>query len=346
MDRDTRPSPRPARLALKKTSILAALIVLVPAAGAIVLSGPNAAPSPTSVAVGGTGNTVLSLMACDVAGDVNTVMGDWSCIGAGQGNAIGPNMPPLATRSFIGAGQQNQLDGPSGFIGSGLANRIGGVGNAPVAAFLGGGQANVIAGAGANDPQSAVLAGGQFNTVIGNVGAIGGGESNTVNTAMGTIPGGEDATTSSYGELAHGSGGFNGVPGTAQHGTYIARYVTHGIVLNQPLFLDQVAERMVVPPGATWAFEARIAAADANGVSAGWVLRGVIENRVGIPALVPALPGFIPGVPIGLDIPPNVWLTQAVATPVGLEIQVTSLGLGTAPVRWVAVIETTELVFP
>lgn len=148
------------------------------------------------------------------AGDRNMVLGSWSFVGGGEFNTI------LGKGSFIGAGGYldattnsvaSFISGTDSFIGAGDENEID-----ANRAFLGGGQDNTIAAAatnsviagGANNAVSAIeatLCGGHKNAVSGSVATVGGGYANSATGNWSTIPGGYLNAANGIASFAAGS---------------------------------------------------------------------------------------------------------------------------------------------
>ncbi len=196
-----------------------------------------------------------------------------------------------------------------------------------------------------------VIGGDANNTIPTTVegSTIGGGVSNSISAPYATIPGGIGASATQQGQMAYANGSF-AAAGDAQASTYILRRTTTGNQSDQVLFLDGSALRLAVPTGKTWTFTIYISGRSTNGLSAGYVILGAVENVGGATSLVgtplnvtPILlgsPGFEENTGWAADIVGN-------NTTDSLDVIVTTSGLGNGVVtRWVARVETVEVGTP
>jgi hypothetical protein len=285
----------------------------------------------------------------------NTVAGTAGTLAGGERNWIQNG----AGHSMIGGGVTNRIESDAAFatVSGGATNRIGT--NSSFAVISGGGN-NVV---GTNSPET-TISGGQRNAIEANtaVATIGGGGTNRVlTTAVGatisggaenvvttpapfaTIPGGSRAMARSYGQLAYASGSFSSI-GDAQAGIYVVRNTTStntasgGIITD--LFLDGASRRIRVPADSAWTFEISIAARDGGTSSAAYLVRGTIENNAGVTAFP------VPPVIDILNEDVAAWGVQLIADDANDALVVRVTGSIAAPVRWVATVRTTEVVFP
>ena len=285
----------------------------------------------------------------------NTVDGAVGTLAGGELNRIQNG----AGHSTIGGGVTNRIESDAAFatVSGGATNRIGI--NSAFAVISGGGN-NVV---GTTSPET-TISGGQRNAIEANtaVATIGGGGTNRVlTTAVGatisggaenvvttpapfaTIPGGARAMARSYGQLAYASGSFSSI-GDAQAGIYVVRNTTStntasgGITTD--LYLDGVSRRIRVPVDSAWTFEISIAARDGGTSSAAYLARGSIENNAGATSFA--------GVPVIDTLNEDVAArgVQLLADNANDALVVRVTGSITAPVRWVATVRTTEVVFP
>ena len=285
----------------------------------------------------------------------NTVDGVVGTVAGGERNWIQGG----ASHSVISGGVTNRIERDAEFatVSGGATNRIGT--NSAFVVISGGGNNTV----GTNSPES-TISGGQRNLVEANtaLATIGGGGTNRVlTTAVGatisggsenfvsttapfaTIPGGQRAVARSYGQLAYASGSFSS-PGDAQAGVYVVRNTTStntaagGITTD--LFLDGASRRIRVPVDSAWTFEISIAARDGGVNSAAYLARCAIENNAGVTAF---------SAPIVIDTLNEdvaTWGVQLIADNVNDALVVRVTGSIAAPVRWVATVRTTEVIFP
>jgi hypothetical protein len=330
--------------------------------------------APHSVVGGGATNSILPNSAvATIGGGFNNVIGTnvtgatisggrdnllderahFGAIGGGTRNVV----QPAADSATIGGGSDNAIGsaGDYAVISGGSANKILGssrmdviaggfsniIGTNTVGAAIGGGTSNdieasasfgTIAGGGAN-----AIRNGAFNSTIG------GGANNVIytNIPYATIPGGYQAAATNYGQFAYASGHFAN-PGDAQTSVYVVRNTTatntSGIVAD--LFLDGAGHRIRVPADSVWAFDIMVAARDAGVNSATYHFRGLIENSGGVTVF--------PGAPLLIMSHEDVagWNVGLLADNANDALVVRVTGSAAAPVRWVATVRTTEVMFP
>ncbi len=267
------------------------------------------------------------------ADEPNIVGGSFNFIGAGRLNTIETE----GRDSAIVGGRDNQIytNVWSATIGGGETNYIDTFSDFAVVA---GGQNNFIS---FNAPGAGILAG-QNNLIDQDAmfAVIGGGADNWVktNAAYATIPGGAQAVASSYGQMAYASGMFSDW-GDAQSSLYLLRYTTTNAVTRE-LFLDGAGERMSVPAGGSWMFQAMIVARSSTGNSAGFRAEGGIKNVGGTVTLI----GTPMVTQVGSEIT-GVALPQVQADNVNDALVIRATGLANQRIRWVARVQTTELRF-
>lgn len=282
----------------------------------------NNAAADSAVVSGGTSNMVQAIAGVIGGGFQNTIQSrsERSSIGGGFRNTIQTN----CDHSTIAGGDQNWIRHNTS------------------AATIGGGAAHVID----SGSHWATIAGGFSQGILPGSGAatVGGGENNLIvsNTPFATIPGGRQARALSYGQFAYASGQF-AIRGDAQSSLYVLRGTTSNTNVTE-LFLDRFAERMHVPPGGVWTFDILVVASDGapglGGIGvASYQLRGAVANLLGVTAILapPVKNVLFEGV-AGWDA--NV---EGDAAHGALVIKVT--GAPNRPVRWVASVRTTEVVF-
>jgi len=252
---------------------------------------------------GGQDNSIADWYSAIVGGYANSLVGDYSSIGGGFANSItvGP--------STIGGGTQNRITNSYATIAGGYLNHAGG--------------------------SVSTIGGGYFNTNTALSATIAGGTQNLASGSYSTVAGGLQANASLYGQSAHANGMFVS-PGDAQASEYLLRRIITTTNATE-LYLDGTTNRMVVPSGATWAFEALVVARGGTN-SAGYQVKGVIENNSGTTALV----GSATTTTLGEDV--SSWNATALAdnTFDALVISVTG---DASTNRWVATVRTTEVKF-
>ena len=296
----------------------------------------------------GAGHSLTGTDSSIAGGFTNRINADYATIAGGYSNTN------TSSAGFIGGGQENSVSGLFSTIAGGYNNRVTGS-----LSFIGGGEASVITG---DDSiigggygnlitnAYAVVAGGSGNIGGGYISVVGGGFNNTNNALSGTISGGGGNRTTGdystiagglqakaplYGQSARASGAF-AVPGDAQASEYMLRRIITTTNATE-LYLDGTTNRMTIPSGATWAFEALVVARGGTN-SAGYQVKGVIENNSGTTALV----GSATTTTLGEDI--SSWNATALAdnTFDALVISVTN---DASTNRWVATVRTTEVKF-
>jgi hypothetical protein len=292
----------------------------------------NAANGGDATVAGGRANAAAAVGAAVGGGADNTSSGDYAAIGGGQSNRV----MAMAVFARIGGGFENTIEynGDYAGIGAGRGNVISNAWYATV----GGGLTNSILALG--DYSS--IGGGRGNMIEAGASyaTIGGGSQNIIQSTAdyATIPGGYRAAVTNYGQMAYASGAFS-ANGDAQSSLYVLRRTT---ATNTPteLLLDGSSQRMRVPADATWAFDILIIARTAGTFSAGYHLRGVIENNAGATVLDGTLIKDI------LNEDDATWDATVLADNANdaLVIQVTGAAADT--VRWVAKVRTVEVTFP
>lgn len=317
------------------------------------LFGPSNRFVAFSTIGGGWLNTIdTNAVTATVAGGYRNRVGtnaQGSAIGGGQDNAIGSE----STAATVGGGSGNTIaeNGASSTIAGGSGNHV--LGQSSSAAIGGGGnneiQSSAVYGTIGGGYFNRVYTGSGYATVGGGIGnyvstnsdyaTIGGGSYNNIqtNANYATIPGGRYGRAFHYGQLAYAGGRFS-TSGDAQTSIHVLRHSTSTTNLTE-LFLDGsgASERMTIPSGATWTFEILVAARNSAGNSAGWQIRGVIEN-------VSSTVNFV-GTPLvtswGSDTGTWSVVVEADNTYDALTIKAQAMTLN--PVRWVATVRTAEV---
>ena len=305
----------------------------------------NNAEAGVATIGGGSGNKARGLWCAVGGGYYNTASNETATVAGGNRNFAG------ATSSFVGGGTNNTIEYGASFSGiaGGYQNTI--QSNADIS-FIGGGQSNtigvsahaaIVVGGTNNliqrDAWFSTISGGGGNTIQSNAygSAISGGVFNTIrtNAQFATVPGGSSAAAASYGQLAYASGSFAN-PGDAQTSTYVLRNVTTTINETE-LFLDGSGQRLTIPAGRTWTFDILVVARSTTGQSAGYQLRGVIENVSGTTAFV----GSTSQTVFGEDVP--AWDTGPIADDVNDALGIRVVGSAGVTIRWVATVRTVEV---
>lgn len=238
---------------------------------------------------------------------------------AGGGNTISSNKV-LAGDSTIAGGIRHTIDAG--------ANQ----------STIGGGEENVIEAS----AHHSTIGGGIQNVIqtSADLSTIGGGRENSIQAGAtyATIPGGWGAQASHHGQMAYGSGSF-GSNGDAQTSTHVLRRTTTSVSLSE-LFLDGAGERMTIPSGAAWTFDVLIIGRTQAGATAGYNIRGVIENVGGVTALVGALNVAFANEDVAA------WNATVAADDANDALVIQVNGAAGTTIRWVATVRTTEVIFP
>jgi hypothetical protein len=199
-------------------------------------------------------------------------------------------------------------------------------------ATVGGGFHNYASGA------YSTVGGGTVNEVTSGYGAISGGISNLVSAPYGTIPGGQWAAASHYGELAYSGAAFSSDPGNAQTSTYVL-YAMTGDAGEESLTLDIGYEKITIAEGRAVSFDILIVGHSQTGDSAGYEIRGLIENSETGPTAFVGTPVVTV---LGEDL--TAWNARVLAIPDALDVLVT--GDLNSDIFWVATVRTAEVQLP
>ena len=280
----------------------------------------NTASGSLSTVGGGFQNTASGNDATVGGGFQNTASGRYATIAGGDTNTASGG------RSTVGGGFGNQATNTYATVGGGALNRA-----SNTVATVGGGAYNTASG------NLSTIAGGRRNTASAERSTVGGGESNIASGYGATVPGGVGALADHVCQLAHASGSFAGVAGSAQASQYVLRReLTMAAGAWHDLFLDESLSRLTIASGRTMTFDILITARTAAGDSGGYRIAGVIENVSGVTALV--------GTPVVTVLGEDVaaWDARVIAgdTNDALLIQVQGNG---ETIRWVAVVDTAEV---
>ena len=238
-----------------------------------------------------------------ISGDINRVTDDYGTVGGGYGNTANGYV------ATVGGGRHNTASSKS---------------------FVGGGEGNTANGI-------SVVGGGVGNTASNYASIVGGGWGNTANGWYATIPGGASASATHYGEMAYASGSFT-TQGDAQTSTYVMRIdqtctagTWYDLYLNGN---DTPSEYLTIAPGRTVAFDALVVGRSYGGESAGYLIRGVVENVSGTVSII--------GIPVKMVLgeDDSNWDIQATTGFGALFIQVQGNG---EHIRWIATVRTAEV---
>lgn len=198
------------------------------------------------------------------------------------------------------------------------------------------GNYGAVTGGGGNEAgESGVVGGGHGNTASGRSATIAGGVGNTASGEMATVPGGLGAVASHWGEMAYAAGGFAN-SGNAQTSVYVLRKETTDGA-HQELYLDGISARLTIPENRAMTFDILLVGRSNTNLSAGYTMRGVIENHGGTTRLVGA-----PSVTtLGEDNP--AWDATVQADDAHDALLVVVTGYPGLDIRWVATVRTAEV---
>ena len=316
---------------------------LTPAPYALALPGLWTQQNTTSPNIigGYSGNSVTDgVVGATIGGgglhlNTNRVTDLYGTVGGGIANQAGNNDGDTtnAMAATVGGGSENVASGGTATVGGGSMN-------------IASGRESTVSGGYGNDAlgRFATVGGGENNLAIGDDTTIGGGWCNEASGAYATVPGGVFAKATHYGEMAYATGQFGGIvptcpsAGDAQTSLYVMRIVrtcTPGVWYD--LYLngnDTPSEFLTISQGRTVAFDALVVGRSDGGESAGYNIRGVVENVGGMVSFI--------GTPVvsalGED-DPN-WGVRALTGFGALVIQVQGNG---ETIRWVATVRTVEV---
>jgi hypothetical protein len=236
----------------------------------------------------------------------------------------------MATGSYsaVGGGYNNNASASYSTVGGGYFNNASGYNST-----LAGGYNNGTSG------DYSTVGGGKYNGANGDYSTVSGGHLNGALGNYSTVSGGVEGKATRHGEHSHSSGSFTDI-GDAQHTVLIARKSTTDNTANQVLFLDNNSARLTLPEKTTWTFEIKLSAYnDTDSASAGWIYRGVIKrDNINNTTLVGSLIEEN-----WKDTAMNDASSSVVAddTNESLEIRVT--GLTSKNIRWVAVVDISQV---
>jgi hypothetical protein len=312
--------------------------------------GGNNVTSPTAQFLGTTNNQALEFKVNGQRAlrlEPNTNVAP-NMIGGAPVNYVSPRVPG-ATIGGGGVGNVVQSGALGATLGGGNGNTI--VTNARNAT-IGGGEWNTIqrggtwstiAGGQLNAIQTntshAIIGGGGGNVILSNslAATLGGGWYNTIGASAtyATIPGGAYAVAANYGQWAYAGGAF-AAPGDAQASLFVLRTTTSDASQTE-LFLDNATQRMKVPLGATWTFDILVVGRSTTGQSAGYTIKGLIENFNFTTALVGTPSIAVLAEDVGA------WAATVEADDVNNTLVIKVTGSAGATVRWVASVRTVEV---
>ncbi len=301
---------------------------------ATVGGGHDNTANNTSATVGGGGNNTSSDVSATVGGgSANTASAAFATVGGGDFNGSS------GLSATVGGGNGNESSGDYSTVAGGSRNVSSGS-----AATVGGGLFNQATNIGST------VAGGRNNLTRGIYSTIAGGADNIIqtNAPYATIPGGHQAAAANYGQIAYASGHFVN-PGDAQTSVYVVRTITSSNNVSRltELFLDGASQRIRVPRDSTWAFDIMVVGRNAGTSSAMFHFHGLIQNSGGVTVIpIPTGPDLISSYKDN-----GQWFVRVIADDDNDALVIRAVSNGSLnpmdpPVRWVATVRTTEVVFP
>jgi hypothetical protein len=331
---------------------------------------PNATiPAAVLTANDAAASVDLVLMPKSGSGNILASIPDNTATGGNKraGNWIVDLQRQRASANQIASGTNSTLSG-------GISNRVSGT-----SASCGGGSGNIVTG------ESATTPGGGSNTVSGAFGATSGGFGNTAsgdysfaagrsNTASAsysvatgysnTSSGTSSFTTgllnaaNSYGGIAIGAqSSTRGVGyafvqaasalatvGDAQVGRYVFRAQTSSATPTK-LMTDTTGslQQVTLPNNSTYSFMGQVSARSSGGDSAAWRFTGTIER--GANAAATALIGTPTITDTNAEAGAAAWTISITADTTNGAISITATGAAATNIRWVAQVETAEVVY-
>lgn len=238
----------------------------------------------------------------------NVVSGSFGSIGGGLGNSAGP-------RAVVAGGDTNTASAYASAI-------LGGSGNSATSTL-------------------ATVAGGADNLATAASSTIIGGRSNQATGFDSVTLGGSFAKTQHTGQVAHASGGFLSVAGTAQSSAFVLRNRTTTATPTE-LFLDGASQRLLSAPDRAAALEIQLIGKNERTdllETAHYTFR-CTYGRVSAPDAADIRPSGCGKVEVQKDVP--AWDANVVlGVDKTFQIQVT--GAAGQNIRWVATVRATEV---
>jgi hypothetical protein len=301
--------------------------------------------SPTKVA-GGARSSILS-------GSHNTISsgGTESSIGSGQSNSIfNPNC-------FIGSGSSNSISGGSSIIGSGLSNSVASTYSAILCGesntvSIGGNSAIVSGQLNSATGFASFIGAGYANNCAGSYSFVGSGYSNHSSGENSWIPGGKQATTRGITGMGAVSGGapFSNTRGEAQKGFYplsgLTTNTTTPTILTTNGLTIGSTNRIKLDFGQVSIIKGSVIAKGTSGSSAGkcsgWTIEAVVTNDsvAGTMRLV----GSPTVTKTHGDNEANSWSIACTIDNTAKTFDITVTGTSTDTIRWVAALESVEVI--
>lgn len=263
-------------------------------------------------------------------GSSNGAGGGYAAICGGFSNAAN------GTYAFIGAGASNTAGRQYATIAGGQSNDLS---SGADWSSCGGGYQNTIQGT------YAVIGGGSGNYALASYATTGGGLTNNANAPYSTIPGGAHANTRGIiGMLAYSSGRIGSL-GDCQWGKYILKQQTAdatATVLTTDKAVPASNNAVILPGNASYDFSGRVVARSSSGDTKTFKFEGAIKR--GASAATAALIAPVTVTTVTADTGASSWTVAVTADTINGGLAVTVTGAAAVSIRWVANIDTTEVI--
>jgi hypothetical protein len=285
----------------------------------------------------GAATEVASGVAAVISGGMaNTASGDYSVVAGGGGDAGNLIYGNTASGdySFVGGGYSNLAASSNTAV-------VGGSGNIASSSdsFVGGGYGNTASGS------SSFAGAGSLNNASGLYSVIGGGYGNIASGWYSAIVGGYAATTRGLQSAEAFAAGSFAATGDAQRGLYVARGSTTTatpLVLTFDAGAAGTTNQVVLPNDATYIFRVSLVArrTDADNESAAYTFEGCIDRNAN------AASTALVGTPVKTILAEDTtaWDVAVSADTTNGALAITVTGQAAKTIRWVAKIETVEVV--
>lgn len=309
----------------------------------------NAGGDSTTIA-GGSYNTATGRNSTVGGGSSNTALSMYATVGGGLGN-----LASGGSYATVSGGDRNIANAQYATVVGGRVNTA-----SHESSFVGGGQSNSGANSGATvvggfsnmaDGIQASVVGGGNNRASGGSSSVGGGHFNTASGAFATVPGGTENVASAerstamgfrahanrYNQVSHAGGHFSAA-GDAQGSLAVMRNTTSGTT-SAELFLDGTAARFSMANNTALAFSILVVGKSADGESAGYEFRGIIE-RV---SFTTSIIGAVTKTVLGED--DAAWDVTVSADNANGSLRIDATGNTSDEIRWVATVRTSEVTY-
>lgn len=304
-------------------------------------TGANLAQIPDNTSTGGnkrgTGATDWQKAR---AANTRVASGAYSTIGGGSQNtasaqnstvAGGLNNSASANYATVAGGESNTASGQYSFAVGDTNTASGLNASAP------GGLNNTASGTSSFATGQGTIASGAYSASFGSGGNSTAGFANAIVTGSGSL-------ARIQGAFVQSNGTISGVMGSAQVERHVLRNFTNGAT---PVNLETTSaggvQEITLPNNSTYSFIGQIAARSSTGDSAAWRFSGTIER--GANAAATALVGTPTITDTNAEAGASTWAIAIVADTTGGALRFTVTGVAATNIRWVAQVETAEVVY-